>query len=220
MAKSKPSKFHGNLKDLTDQIFGRLTVVKRVKNNPHGDAQWLCQCRCGNSLITEGYSLRKGRTKSCGCLRKEVTIQKHTIHGLSQNPEYYAWYDMINRCYNPTNIGFHNYGGRGIKVCQRWHSLINFITDMGFKPSPEYTLERINNNRGYEPQNCCWATRKSQARNKRTNTMVSFQGQIKPLIEWAEELKMSYSAIVSRISSGWSIYNALTIPIQKKHKLS
>ena len=142
--------------------FGRWTVVEEAKEKVGNRLAYKCECECGNIRIVSGKNLRSGDTKSCGCLAKE-RVTKHGMHG---TPEYRVWGQMIQRCGNPNNERYANYGGRGIKVCDRWKNFENFFTDMGTRKKG-LTIERKNNDLGYFLENCCWATRKIQARNRR-----------------------------------------------------
>lgn len=151
--------------DVTDERFGRLIVLGPADSR-HGHRRWICQCDCGQTKTIELQALRGGRTKSCGCLAAEG---RAPIHGFapraSKNPVYAAWTSMRKRCKDLDNP---NYGGRGIKVCERWNSFENFYADMGERPGPEYSLDRIDNDGSYEPSNCRWATKKEQTTNRRT----------------------------------------------------
>jgi len=154
---------------------GRLLVVSEVKGRKR--ISWLCLCNCGNKVIVSSDNLRHGNTKSCGCLRKEVTGKLKRTHGLSSLKEYAKWALAIDRCHKENNFQYKDYGGRGIRVCKRWrNSFEAFYKDMGPCP-PGLTLERINNDKGYFPRNCKWATWDEQCRNRRTNVWVVYKGK-------------------------------------------
>jgi hypothetical protein len=159
--------------DLCGKAFARLTVVQWAGRNWKGDLLWECLCDCGTSRVVLGRSLTSGTCKSCGCLNLEVAISSNTKHGMSRTAIYHAWVAMIERCDNPKNKAYKNYGGRGITVCERWReSVANFVADMGPRPSKRHTLDRINNDGNYEPTNCRWATWDVQSRNKRKMSVV------------------------------------------------
>lgn len=147
--------------DRTGQRFGLLTVITLASPAADGKRRWICRCDCGNDTTVRVANLR--RTISCGCeLRRAIVT-----HGRARTPEYIVWESMLARCRNPNRPRFHLYGGRGIKVCERWQDFGNFFADMGARPAPEYTIERDDSNRGYEPGNCRWATRTEQVRHLR-----------------------------------------------------
>jgi hypothetical protein len=155
------------LRDVTGQRFGYLTAVRLMPERRLGKAVWECQCDCGCITYVEGAHLWSGNTTSCGCRRVEICVDRNTTHGLSDHPLYFIWFQMIDRCENPDNKSYKNYGGRGVSVCERWRrSFEDFVADMGPCP-PGLTLERKNNNGNYEKDNCCWDTRRQQAINKR-----------------------------------------------------
>lgn len=147
--------------------FGKLTVVERLPNK-HEQRYWLCLCDCGGSTKTYSICLRKGRTRSCGCLRQGGTLRHGHARGRKGGSlTYKSWRSMLSRCYRDSSSGFHNYGGRGITVCERWRVFEHFLSDMGERPSLNLSLDRIDNNGNYEPGNCKWSTRSEQATGRR-----------------------------------------------------
>ena len=148
--------------DMIGKRFGRLLVIEESKIRKSHDKIWLCKCDCGTSTIVRGTHLRNGFIRSCGCYSREVST-KHGMHG---TPIYVVWGDMIQRCTNPKQTGYSNYGGRGICVCDRWLDFAKFFADMGERPKG-LTIERKNNELGYFKENCCWASYQAQGRNQR-----------------------------------------------------
>lgn len=140
-------------------------------------------------------------------------------HGLSYTPEHRVWSHIINRCTNRRSPYYARYGGRGIKVCERWEWFPNFYKDMGPRPGPGYSIERINNDGDYKPSNCKWATKQEQARNRRSNRHITFAGRTQLLVEWAEETGISEETIYARINQlGWTVEKALTTPVRMTHR--
>lgn len=195
-----------NFVDMTGKVFGQLTVQEYAgKRGKH--AYWECTCTCGNTSIVKGSHLREGRTKSCGC--QQSAHQKK--HGMYKTPEYAVWQAMIQRCINPLNANYPNYGGRCITICEEWrHDFSKFISDMGQRPTPHYSIDRIDPNGNYEPSNCRWATTKEQSLNKRSNLMITCGGETKTLDEWAEITGINRYTIRNRIfRSGWTPEQAI-----------
>lgn len=199
-------------KDLTGQRFSRLVVIgESGERDKHLNVKWLCKCDCGNEILVITGSLKTGNTRSCGCLQDEVNAtkgRKHgncTINGIS--PEYIAWNNMKQRCNNPENDAYQNYGCRGVSVCPRWlgdDGFSNFLSDMGERPTPKHSLDRFpdNDNGIYEPTNCKWSTKKEQERNKRTNHWVEYNGEKKVLRDWADLLGVTFNTLRYHVMKG------------------
>jgi len=199
--------------------YGHLLVVQR-SGSKNRKAVWECVCDCGKTVFVTSSHLETGNTKSCGCFKRELVSLQKTTHGHARQGaktvEYNVWADIIKRCKNSNSKNYHNYGGRGIKVCDRWLSYENFFADMGLRPSSKHSIERKEVNGDYEPSNCCWATRQEQQRNTRRTRLVEFDSQVKSLVEWTEEKDLPYPAVYSRLMHGWTPEEALTTPIGSK----
>jgi hypothetical protein len=196
--------------DLTDKRFGSLTVKSFVgivgKTSSH---KWVCICDCGNETLSHGGNLRGGLSTSCGCKRKLRASEANKTHGESQKTkEYGIWAGMRKRCNSVTSVDYPDYGGRGIKVCERWDVFANFLEDMDRCPNG-YSLDRIDVNKGYSPDNCRWADSKTQARNKTNTRWITYNGITKALCEWAELSGTNRTMIDKRIRRGWSIGEAI-----------
>lgn len=186
--------------------YGRLLVVKRgpqkqVGNNRGKIVTWECVCECGKHINVQANNLASGNTNSCGCFKIENTKNQNTKHGMTETRIFGTWSDIIKRCTNPKDKFFHIYGGRGIKVCERWlNSFENFYADMGEKPTPKHSIDRIDSNGDYSPENCRWATATEQVRN-RSNTLKIpwFDGMI-PLSSACEILGLEYSKAYHQVS--------------------
>lgn len=182
--------------DVTGQRFGRLTAID------YNDGKWRCQCDCGNVVYRKHQDLIHSKEPSCGCYLKEGIRRKH---GKSNTSIFHIWSNMIRRCHDPKNRAYSNYGGRGIKVCDRWlHSFENFLADMGERPSKEYSIDRIDNSGDYCPENCRWATIKQQANNTRRNINITHNGVSHTLTEWCEILNVDNRKAHRRYQSGLS----------------
>ncbi len=186
--------------DITGNKYGRLTVLQRIRKHPK-KTHWLCQCECGNKTVTEGYYLKTGHTASCGCQRSISAINTKTIHGYHDTPTYRTWRAMLNRCNLHSQQNYYLYGGRGIRVCDRWRKFEKFLADMGEKPKG-MTIDRVDNDGNYESGNCQWATPKQQSNNSRHNRVVSLFGRRQNLQQWLDELNIPKSTVYSRLYRG------------------
>lgn len=191
--------------------YGRLTIIGDGGRRGKGIAYVVCRCECGSEKTVRLVHLKSGITASCGCLHRD----RVTKHGLSHSATWNAWAMMVQRCVNPACDSFPRYGGKGITVCDRWLRFENFLEDMGERP-PEMTIERVNGERGYSPENCRWATRKEQARNRSTNLLVEIGGVAKCVAEWAEEYGINRKCVYQRIRNGWDPVDAITTPTRAR----
>lgn len=200
--------------DLTGRKYGRLVVTK-VSHKTHSGTYWFCKCDCGNTIKAIINHLNNGHIKSCGCLKKENAKKSFTIHGLYKIPEYRAWIGMKSRCYNHKTKGFKNYGGRGIKVCNRWlNSFENFYSDVGKKLFSKASIDRIDNDKNYSPNNCRWTDRVTQNNNKR-NSFLTIDNVTKKLKDWFYEYNIKPITYHNRINRGWSKKEAMITPVRK-----
>lgn len=210
----------GKFMDLTGQKFGRLIVVERAENYKSGDARFKCKCDCGNEIIVASQRLKNGRSKSCGCLQKELTIKRSLTHGMTSTRVFRIWIDVKRRCVNPRTKNYKHYGARGITVCEEWKNdfmaFYNWSISNGYQEN--LTIDRIDVNGNYEPNNCRWATTKEQNANKTTARLIEFNGRTQYLFQWSTETGINSATILSRIRDGWSIEKALTTPVKKHNK--
>lgn len=210
---------HGTV-EMTGQTFGHLTVVRRAGSIRKGPkrkkkyAVWLCKCSCGERVEVIGQHLRNGQRKACAL----------NGHYWNTNPyphlypnEYGTWKSMHARCYEKGRRHYALYGGRGIKVCARWHVFQKFVEDMGRKPTLEHTIDRKDNDKGYEPSNCRWATRAEQARNLRRNIYVEYEGQRTLLLDVVAKLGLNRGIVYGRLKMGWPLAEALSLPIRPRN---
>ena len=208
----------GSFEDLTGKRFGRLVVIDRAENLKPGVTRWNCVCDCGNKVTTNRTALVSGRSKSCGCLHKETAAKQGSAsakHGEGGKTRLYrVWTNMKTRCQNPKNKNFERWGARGITVCDEWRDSFlafrDWANNNGFEES--LSLDRIDNNKGYSPDNCRWVTAKDQARNTRKNRIIEYNGQSKCLSEWSEELGIHINTLINRLKH-LSVEEAFTRPI-------
>lgn len=225
MPKKKLTKSPHKWPDLTGLTFGKLTVIERQGSNKLGSSLWLCQCQCGQNTVTTTTALKTGHCRSCGCLLK-------TRKGLSTSPEYQTWKGMIRRCYDHKHKRAACYKKFGISVCLRWRtSPEDFITDVGPRPGPEFSIDRINTYGHYSCGkcqecidngwnfNCRWATLETQVRNDRRNVFLTYQGKTLTIADWAEFLGIKHRTLWGRLDSNWSIEEALTTPLIPRSKI-
>ena len=208
--------------DLTGEKYGRLTVLSRDKDrmskSGRTETMWLCKCNCGNIVSVRGASLRNGNTASCGCYRSECSSQRmhnnKITHGFGGTRIYKIWRGMIRRCENEHDERYNRYGARGIKVCEDWHDVRNFVKwayDNGYKDN--LTIERLDNDLGYNPSNCIWADRYVQNNHTSRNHLITYNGKTQTMAQWSRETGLPYSTIKSRLNKhGWSVERALSTP--------
>ena len=204
--------------NLTGERFGKLVAIKTIGKNKNGGYLWQCKCDCGNEIIANVGNLKNGHTKSCGCLRVDRCKMNFTKHGLEHTRLYGIWSDMRLRCYDEKNIAYHRYGGRGITICDEWKNDVkafyDWATANGYKDS--LTIDRIDNDGNYCPENCRWATVKEQASNRRSNILVTHNGKTQTMKKWANEVGTPYKVVWARMQKlGWSAERALTEPVKK-----
>lgn len=198
------------LKDLTGQKIGSWSVIKYYGSD--GGALWQCKCECGSEKVVRGRSLIHGKSRSCGCLAKKIVSESSIKHGHNtnkgQSPTYVSWRSMLRRCSDKNHNSYHNYGGRGIKVCTRWKQFENFLSDMGERPNG-MTLDRKDVDGDYCVENCKWASPTEQGFNMRKNRMITYRGKTQTVAQWARELNINDGTIRARLSRDWTDQQAL-----------
>lgn len=207
--------------DITGYKYNMLTVLRRVDNDKNGQSRWECKCDCGNITVAKGANLKNGAVKSCGCLLHKAP--KNKKHGESNTPLYQMWISMIYRCHNEKNQAYKFYGARGIRVCEEWHDYEAFKRWVEeTKPEGKYTIERIDANGDYCPDNCTWITMSEQANNRRSNILIRYNGEEHNLMKWCEILNRDYKNVHNRMYKlGWSFEKAIStdIDISKRNKV-
>lgn len=205
--------------DLRGRRFGRLVALHDVGGDASGARIWQCHCDCGLLTNARVSHLINARIRSCGCLSREESANRmHRlafVHGDCAgghvSPEYHTWRNMISRCYNPRTRRYDNYGGRGVTVCMRWrNSFANFLADVGRRPSPQHSLDRIRTLGNYKPSNVRWATRSEQQRNRTCNHLLTVGRRTQTIAAWAEDTGINYTTIHERICRGWTAKRAVT----------
>ena len=209
--------------DISGEKYGFLQAVEYRGRTKHNQAIWLFRCTaegCGNEVEMPAHVVKSGNTKSCGCMTKKLKSISKTTHGASSSSVYGSYKSMLRRCNDPKNRMFHRYGGRGITVCERWlgpQGAANFLADMGEKPSPRHTIERINNDGPYSPENCRWATMAEQSENRATTRLIAVGEALMSQAAWDRTLGNGLNIVGDRIRRGWSAEEAVTTP-KARHK--
>jgi len=203
-----------DFRDLSGRTFGRLTVIAYTERRYQASIVWHCRCSCGVDTFVPSPRLINGHTKSCGCLNHEA----QRTHSGTGTREHQVWASMVARCRTPTHHAFARYGGRGIAVCERWLKFENFIADMGLRPPGRLTLERLDNDKSYGPENCKWATWAEQTRNRSDNVRLAHDGLTLCIRDWSNRTGLHFYTIRGRIRRGWSVERALTTPPIGKDK--
>ena len=210
------TKRFGKTIDILNKRFGRLIVIKFTGKK--GTCRLMqCKCNCGNYTITRIYDLLNGDTKSCGCYKKDMIRKTKTTHGMSGTKFYLRWWNLKNRCYNPNFPDYRYYGARGIFMCERWkNSFSDFYNDIIGTYKDGLTLDRINNNGPYSPENCRWATRREQSQNRNYCHQITIAGKTYPLWKWLQIYSIKRSTYGTRHwTYGWPIIKAITTPVRK-----
>lgn len=195
-----------------------LTVQSPTNERRNNSVMWLARCDCGRAVTVRAACLKRGSTRSCGCATRSMIAMRTTRHGMSRSPEYRTWSGMIDRCTNPRLRTWSAYGGRGIRVCDRWLKFENFFSDMGQRPSRKHSLDRVDNDGNYEPGNCRWATPDVQQNNHRGNVRLTVFGESMTIAQWLRRTGMPSRAVRLRLRMGWAPERALTQPVKKRRK--
>ena len=198
------------VEDLTGKRFGRLVVLERVENSKTGSSRWLCKCDCGETRVHTAGTLNYGVVQSCGCYGKEARAKSNTTHNKSQTKLYRVWASMRERCFSPLCKGFPYYGGRGISVCDEWNSSFQVFYDwaIGNGYCEGLSIDRIDVDGNYCPENCRWVSKNIQANNTQKNVRIEYNGEVHTIGEWANILGIEYRTLWMRLRRGWSVEKA------------
>lgn len=196
-------------------LFGRLRVIGVSRP----DSRISCLCSCGGEVLVSPGDLVTGNTKSCGCFKLDEARQRLRTHGCLPKDVFKIWMHMKDRCLNPNNSDWSNYGGRGVTICPSWMSFAQFRDDMGPRPSREYSIDRIDNTQGYHKGNCRWATKKQQNRNRRSSRLETLNGVTKTLADWADHFGIAYGTMHSRMQRWGCLKKAISRPIRGQKKI-
>ena len=201
--------------DMTGQRFGCITAIRIARNAVSGKLKWLCRCDCGSEFVTCGGKVRSGEVKTCPKCSKERVRGSRVKHGMRKSAEHRIWSHIKSRCFNPNVPEFRNYGGRGITMCLRWaESFEAFISDMGLRPSADLSIDRIDNEGNYEPGNCRWASKKTQANNTRANRKIQIGDETRNMSQWADSIGACREVIYKRIKRGKSGHDLVKKPFE------
>lgn len=205
---------------MTGQTFGRWTVVQYEGRNKFGSCLWLCRCECGSTKVINGADLRRGDSKSCGCLNHELARERLLQHGHTNTAIYGEWARMKRRCRGNNAYDKKHYSDRGIKVCDQWvnnfSAFYDYVSKLPNYGQPGYSLDRVSNDQGYEPGNVRWASPVMQANNRSNNIVLTYNGEIHTQAEWARIVGIKYTTLQRRLLDGWSVERTLTTPVARK----
>lgn len=211
----------GKFKDISGNKYGRLTAIEPERNPKNGNMAWLCRCDCGNMVHSvDTYALTHGKSNSCGCARVDSLKRIFTKHGMSHKRLGFIHKGMVQRCYNPNSKKYHRYGARGIDICDEWmgengmRSFIEWALSHGY--SDDLYIDRIDNDKGYSPNNCRWVTNKENSNNRSNNRIIEINGERKTVAQWSEVYGLKSRTVERRLLLGWNEIDAVTMPLMKR----